>query len=118
MTTQQQAPQRGDIIRFSLSPTAGREQQGEARPCLVLTDQAFNRATKMAFVVPISNSSHNGGLEVNLQEKGLTKTTGHVLCGQIRSIGWQERMVKHEETAPEELVKAVTEVLADILEID
>lgn len=35
---------RGEVIRVNLNPTQGREQMGEARPCLVLSQTVFNAA--------------------------------------------------------------------------
>jgi len=44
---------RGDIVRVSLNPTAGREQQGDFRPALVLSPATFN-ALGVASVAPIT----------------------------------------------------------------
>ncbi|MGB3309836.1 MAG: type II toxin-antitoxin system PemK/MazF family toxin [Nodosilinea sp.] len=33
---------RGEVIRINLNPTQGREQMGDARPCLVLSQTLFN----------------------------------------------------------------------------
>ena len=45
---------RGDIYMVSLDPTKGREQQGD-RPVLVISPTAFNNATSLPFVIPITN---------------------------------------------------------------
>ena len=47
---------RGEIIRVNLNPTQGREQQGLARPCLVISNTKFNQRRKMAVVLPITNT--------------------------------------------------------------
>ncbi|WP_249583288.1 type II toxin-antitoxin system PemK/MazF family toxin [Pseudomonas viridiflava] len=43
---------RADIVRISLNPTAGREQQRDFRPALVLTPAAYN-VSGLAIVAPI-----------------------------------------------------------------
>ena len=48
--------QRGEIIRINLNPTSGREQQGIARPCLVISNTKFNHRRKMVIVLPITNT--------------------------------------------------------------
>ena len=47
---------RGEIIRINLNPTSGREQQGKARPCLVISNTKFNHRRKMVIVLPITNT--------------------------------------------------------------
>jgi mRNA interferase ChpB len=42
---------RADIVRLNLNPTAGRKQQGDFRPALVLTPAAYN-ASGLAVIVP------------------------------------------------------------------
>jgi mRNA-degrading endonuclease toxin of MazEF toxin-antitoxin module len=50
--------QRGEIIRVNLNPTQGREQQGDARPCLVLSNARFNyRRGGIVIVSPITNGT-------------------------------------------------------------
>ncbi len=44
---------RGDIYLVTLDPTEGREQQGY-RPVLVISPQAFNEATKLPVILPIT----------------------------------------------------------------
>lgn len=47
---------RGDIVRVSLNPTEGREQQGDFRPALVLSPATFN-ALGVALVAPITQEA-------------------------------------------------------------
>ena len=47
---------RGDIYRVDLEPTIGSEQQGAARPCVVLSISAFNKKLRTVVVVPLSSS--------------------------------------------------------------
>ena len=48
--------QRGEILTINLNPTSGREQQGKARPCLVISNTKFNYRRKMVIVLPITNT--------------------------------------------------------------
>jgi len=34
--------QRGEVIKIDLNPTQGREQSGNARPCLVISQTKYN----------------------------------------------------------------------------
>ncbi|PPK42095.1 mRNA interferase ChpB [Trinickia symbiotica] len=45
--------ERGHIVRVSLNPTMGKEQQGDFRPALVLSPAACN-ALGVALVAPIT----------------------------------------------------------------
>ena len=48
---------RGDIYRVNLELTLGSEQQGRARPCVVLSITPFNKQFKTVGVVPLSSSA-------------------------------------------------------------
>ena len=45
---------RGDIFMVSLDPTSGREQRGH-RPVVVVSADAFNAATGIPVVLPITS---------------------------------------------------------------
>lgn len=50
-------PERGAVIRINLNPTQGREQMGNARPCLVLSHTAFNQVRNgLVIVSPITST--------------------------------------------------------------
>ncbi len=55
------------------------------------------------------------GLTVSLAATGM-KTTGVVLCSQIRAIDNKARMGRRIERAPDLIVNAVIDVLMDLLE--
>ena len=48
--------ERGNIYRVNLDPTIGSEQQGNARPCVVLTLTAYNRQLRTVGVDPLTSS--------------------------------------------------------------
>jgi mRNA interferase MazF len=49
--------QRGQIYRVNLEPTQGSEQQGVARPCLILSITPLNARLRQVGVVPLSTSA-------------------------------------------------------------
>lgn len=48
---------RGQIYRVNLEPTKGSEQQGVARPCVVLSITPLNTKLRQVGVVPLSSSA-------------------------------------------------------------
>ena len=107
--------QRGDIVRVGLNPTEGHEQQGDFRPCLVISPVEFNRLGT-AFVAPITQGggfARVQGFAVTLTE---TATQGVVLVNAVRSLDLQARRAKRVETVPEEIIDDVLARLAAILE--
>lgn len=97
---------RGDIVRLDLNPTAGREQQGDFRPALVLTPAAYN-ATGLAVIAPITQGgdfARYAGFAVTLSGAG-TETQGVILCNQIRSVDLEARGAKRVETAPDVVIE-------------
>src|ERR1039457_5615291 len=78
---------RGEIWLVGLDPTEGHEQKGR-RPVLIVSPEAFNRATKVPIVLPITSGgkfARMAGFAVPLTGAG-TKTTGVVRCGQPRAL--------------------------------
>ncbi|EMB2824050.1 type II toxin-antitoxin system ChpB family toxin [Pseudomonas aeruginosa] len=97
---------RGDIVRLNLNPTAGREQQGDFRPALVLTPAAYN-ATGLAVIAPITQGgdfARYAGFAVTLSGAG-TETQGVILCNQIRSVDLEARGAKRIEVAPDVVIE-------------
>lgn len=97
---------RGDIVRLNLNPTAGREQQGDFRPALVLTPAAYN-ATGLAVIAPITQGgdfARYAGFAVTLSGAG-TDTQGVILCNQIRSVDLEARGAKRIEVAPDVVIE-------------
>lgn len=101
---------RGDIYMVSLDPTKGREQQGH-RPVLVISPTAFNKATHLPVVLPITN----GGEFARRIGFGVTisgiKTTGLVRCDQPRVLDIADRGGRTVDSLPQALLD---EVLAKV----
>jgi mRNA interferase ChpB len=99
---------RADIVQLNLNPTAGREQQGDFRPALVLTPAAYN-ASGLAVIAPITQGgdfARHAGFAVPLSGSG-TETQGIVLCNQIRTVDLEAQSAKRIESVPEMVIDDV-----------
>ncbi len=77
--------ERGNIYRVNLDPTIGSEQQGNARPCVVLSLSAYNRKLRTVCVVPLTSSPRAlAPLIVPVPSAG--NANSMALCHQIRTI--------------------------------
>ena len=97
---------RGDIYLVSLDPTMGHEQQGQ-RPVLIVSPTAFNEATKLPVVLPITSGGEFArriGFAVSLSG---TKTTGVVRCDQPRVLDIAARGGRKVEAIPAEILDEV-----------
>lgn len=97
---------RGDIVRVSLNPTEGREQQGDFRPALIVTPAAFNQFGT-AVIAPITqggNFARHAGFAVPLTGSG-TKTEGVVLVNQIRTLDLEARGARKIEDVPAHIIE-------------
>jgi mRNA interferase ChpB len=106
---------RGDIYMVDLEPTAGREQRGH-RPVLVISADAFNAATKLPVILPITNGgdfARRIGFAVPLE--GL-KTIGVVRCDQPRVLDLDARNGRMVESIPQELLDDVLARVVTIFE--
>ncbi len=98
-----------------LDPTVGREQQGH-RPVLIISANAFNDATKLPVVLPITNGgdfARRIGFGVVLS--GI-KTTGLVRCDQPRVLDIAARGGRHVDVLPAELLDEVMAKVVTIFE--
>jgi mRNA interferase ChpB len=106
---------RGDIYMVSLDPTKGREQQDD-RPVLIVSPTAFNQATQLPIICPITNGgdfARRIGFAVQLS--GI-RTTGVVRCDQPRVLDLSERSARRVEALPTTLLNEVLARLAPLFE--
>lgn len=111
------AVRRGDILALSLDPTRGREIRS-SRPVLVLSADAFNKASGLLLVAPISQgaiASRESGFSVTLMGTG-TATQGVILCDQTRTIDARARSFRRVERAPDAVVAEAIDAVRAILE--
>jgi mRNA interferase ChpB len=106
---------RGDIYLVSLDPTLGHEQSGQ-RPVLIISRTAFNDATKLPVILPITSGgdfARRIGFAVPIA--GI-KTTGVVRCDQPRVLDIQARGGKKVDTLPPDILADVLARVATLFE--
>ncbi len=108
-------PEQGDIIYMNFTPQAGHEQRGR-RPALVVSNFTYNKTTQMALVCPITNTNRSFPLHVPLDLR--TKTTGYIMCEQVKALDIAIRDASFEEKAPENIIQEVFDILYGIIEIE
>lgn len=108
--------QRGEIIRVNLSPTQGREQQGKARPCLVLSNTKFNQCRQgIVIVSPITNTI-KPEIRTLIQLPDRLKITGSVLAEQVRTLDLKKHWWKRTSViVAEDFVNKVVHIVQQII---
>ena len=89
-------PKQGDIVYLDFNPTKGHEQKGQ-RPAIVISNDIFNKETKMCIACPISSNNKEFPTHYKLEDS--KKSSGSVLCEHIRSIDYDARHLKYVEKA-------------------
>lgn len=105
----------GDIITINLDPIKGHEQAGY-RPALIVSNVMYSKNSNMTLICPITNSNRNSIMHVKLTN---TKTTGFVLCDQIRAVDLYSRKYKKVDTLDESTLWDVCDIIkgsVDMLE--
>jgi mRNA interferase MazF len=75
---------RGKIYRIDLEPTRGSEQQGNARPCVILSITPLNQRFRHLGVVPLSSSGKVlAPIVIAVPSAGVDSVA---LCHQFRTI--------------------------------
>jgi mRNA interferase ChpB len=97
---------RGDIYLVSLEPTQGHEQRGQ-RPVVIISPTAFNHATKLPVVLPVTSGgefARRTGFAVPLS--GI-RTTGAVRCDEPRVLDIVARGGRKIDSLPSEILDEV-----------
>ncbi|MCL2433030.1 MAG: type II toxin-antitoxin system PemK/MazF family toxin [Clostridia bacterium] len=106
-------PKQGDIIFLDFDPQSGHEQAGR-RPAVVMSNNIFHaRTNRMALVAPITNTTKPFPTHVPVER---TKTTGVIMCEQIKSVDVHSRRAKFVEELPEDLLERALNVVGAIFE--
>ena len=99
-------PKQGDIIYLDFNPTKGHEQSGK-RPAVIISNNVFNKHTKMIIVCPITSNEKEFPTHYLLEDT--KKVHGSVLCEHIRSIDYETRRVKFvEKTSENDFISIIT----------
>lgn len=105
----------GNIIYLDFEPQAVHEQKGR-RPAMVVSNDTFNNLIKSAALVcPIINTDRGFPLHVSLH--GRIKTTGVIMCEQVKSLDIYARNAEFKEKAPQDIVDEVVDILTGFIEI-
>ena len=102
----------GDILYLNFSPQSGHEQKGP-RPAIVVSNDIFNSTNAHALVCPITNTDRSHPLHVPLDDR--TQPTGVIMADQIRSLDVISGGAKYVESAPEDIVSEILDIVSDIL---
>lgn len=106
--------EQGDIIYLDFDPQAGHEQKGR-RPALVITNNVFNRYSKMIMVCPITNTDKAHPFHIKLDNR--TKTTGVILCDQARTLDVGVRNATYAEKAPDDIIQEAVDMIISFVEL-
>lgn len=103
----------GDIVKLDFTPQSGHEQAGY-RPAVVISNDFFNAKTNLAIVCPITSTKRPFPLHVALDDR--TKTTGTVLCEQIKALDLNARAFRIVERLPGDLLDEIIAIVFSEIE--
>ena len=103
----------GDIVKLNFNPQSGHEQAGY-RPAVVVSNNFFNAKTNLTIVCPITNTNKSFPLHVILDSS--TKTTGVVLCEQLKTVDLDSRQYTFVEKMPKDLLDEVIAIVLSQIE--
>ena len=103
----------GDIIIIDFNPQAGHEQMGR-RPALVVSNNSFNRYSKMYMVCPITHTDKKHAFHIPLDDR--TNTSGVILCDQARILDIHARKYEYVEHLPQEILDRAKNLLISFIE--
>lgn len=106
--------EQGDIIYLDFNHQTGHEQKGR-RPAIIITNNLFNKYSKMLMVCPITNTEKNHPFHIKLDDR--TKTTGTILCDQARTLDITARNATFIEKAPNDITVETINMLKSFIEI-
>lgn len=104
----------GDILHLDFTPSAGHEMRGP-HYALVVSQKAFNRASGIVWVCPISQgeaaAQRAAGFLVTLMGAG-TRTMGAIQVHLLRGVDTRARQARRIEKVPPHVLREVLDVLA------
>ncbi len=109
--------QRGEVIRINLNPTQGREQAGNARPCLVLSHTKYNAKRGGIVVVTPLTSTVKPRVKMMIPIPEGFKARGSVIAEQVRTLDLRTRWWKTTgEVLPTKFVDRVVKTFKVIID--
>jgi len=83
---------------------------------LVISNNSFNEISDIAIVCPISNTEKYRPYTVKLDRR--TKTTGVILCNQIKSADLKARKYEYIEKLPKDILEEVANLVNSFTEME
>ena len=105
----------GQIIRTDFDPQIGHEQKGW-RPALLVSNKSFNFGSNLAIVCPITNTNKECPFYVKLDYR--TKTTGVILCNQVKALDIYSRDYDEVEKVPYDILLNVLDIIRGFFEVE
>jgi len=105
-------PHTGDLVWFSFSPQAGREQAGR-RPALILSPRSYNAKTGLCLDCPVTGQVKGYPFEVVLPAR--LPVGGVVLSDHVKSADWRVRRAEYVGAAPADVLDEVRARLQPLL---
>ena len=96
-----------------MTPQLGSEQAGY-RPAVVVSNRRLNAVSDIILLCPITNSSRNYPSHVKLPDS--MKTTGEIMCEQLKAVDISVRPYKHVENLPKDVLEEMLETIRYITE--
>ncbi|MEM8778610.1 MAG: type II toxin-antitoxin system PemK/MazF family toxin [Cyanobacteria bacterium P01_G01_bin.49] len=107
---------RGEIIKINLNPTEGREQSGNARPCLVISETKYNQVRQGIVIVMPITSTIKPDVKMMIPIPDGFKVHGSVIVEQIRTVDLNQRWWKTTtEVLPQQFVDHIVDTFKVII---
>ncbi len=106
-------PKIQDIVYVDFNPIKGHEQSG-VRPAIVISNNDFNKFTKMAILCPITSNTKEFPTHYLL--KNTKKIKGSVLCEHLRSIDYETRKLKYVEKCSDDEFENILDLINSFIE--
>ncbi len=100
-------PEAGDAIWLDFTPQAGHEMAGR-HPAIVLTPRAYQVATGLALVVPVTTKAKGGSFEVPI--RGAKRLKGVALANELRTIDYAARRAEKFDVCPADTLERIRDI--------
>lgn len=112
---------RGDIVIVELNPTKGSEQQGEARPCVVIQNDVGNKFSPTTIVTPFTTQydptdTYPFEVEISAEDTPL-KQDSVANFSQIRTIDISARVQSNVGSVPESKIPEIDRAIRESLDL-
>ncbi|PKU21730.1 type II toxin-antitoxin system PemK/MazF family toxin [Telmatospirillum siberiense] len=100
-------PEAGDVVWLDFTPHAGHETAGR-HPAIILTPRAYQVATGLALVVPVTTKAKGGSFEVPI--RGAKRIKGVALANELRTIDYAARQAEKFDVCPAEALARIRDI--------